>query len=38
VTAEKFGWTVPSNYYGGNNIIARIGWFGPKDNSLFDRN
>lgn len=36
VTAERFGWTVPTNYYGGNNVTARIGWFGPNDNSLFD--
>ena len=38
VTAEKYEWTVPTNYYGGNNKAALIGWFGPHDNTLFQRN
>ena len=35
-TSELFGWNhSPFNVYGGNNNAWLIGWFGPKDNSLF---
>ena len=37
VTSEPFGWTYPTNVYGIDNAKARLGFFGPKDNSLFDR-
>lgn len=37
VTSEKFEWTKETdNWYGGNNAEHSIGWFGPKDNSLFE--
>jgi prepilin-type N-terminal cleavage/methylation domain-containing protein/prepilin-type processing-associated H-X9-DG protein len=38
-TSERWGWIHPggqSNWYGGNNLQHGIGWFGPKDNTLFD--
>lgn len=39
VTSELFEWTLPgANIYGGNCRLLRLGWFGPKDNSLFQRN
>jgi prepilin-type processing-associated H-X9-DG protein/prepilin-type N-terminal cleavage/methylation domain-containing protein len=39
VTTEKFGWTYPGlNEYGANNTMLQLGFFGPHDNSLFDRN
>ena len=37
VTAEAFTWTYPRNAYGADNAAARLGFFGPRDNSLFDR-
>lgn len=37
VTAEAFTWTYPRNAYGVDNAAARLGFFGPKDNSLFER-
>jgi prepilin-type processing-associated H-X9-DG protein/prepilin-type N-terminal cleavage/methylation domain-containing protein len=41
VSAEKFEWTVkkndPINYYGGDLELMKIGFFGPKDDSLFRR-
>jgi prepilin-type processing-associated H-X9-DG protein len=36
VTSEKWEWGPESNYYGGNNRAAALGWFGPKNNSNFD--
>jgi len=41
VSAEKFEWTVkkndPINYYGSDNELMKIGFFGPHDDSLFRR-
>jgi len=38
VTAELMEWTYNTpNAYGANNQKAGLGWFGPKDNSLFQR-
>ena len=38
VTAEKFEWTYPGlNAYGADNEKAHLGWFGPRDNTLFQR-
>ena len=37
VTAEAFGWTYPRNGYGADNAAARLGFFGPRDNALFQR-
>lgn len=36
VTSEKWAWGPETNYFGGNNRSAALGWFGPKNNSLFD--
>ncbi len=36
VTSEKFTWTPTANIYGERNSAHALGWFGPKDNSLFD--
>lgn len=36
VTSEKWEWGPESNFFGGNNRQWGLGWFGPKDNSLFD--
>lgn len=36
VTSENFGWTVPTNAYGGNNAQWGVGWFGPRSNYYFD--
>lgn len=36
ITSEKWEWGPVTNYYGGNNRSAAIGWFGPKNNRLFD--
>jgi prepilin-type N-terminal cleavage/methylation domain-containing protein/prepilin-type processing-associated H-X9-DG protein len=33
VTAEKMNDTQGPNYYGGSNVQANIGWFGPVDNN-----
>ena len=37
VTGESFTWTYPTNAYGADNARANLGFFGPKDNSLFQR-
>lgn len=37
VTAEGMTWTYPTNVYGADNSTANLGFFGPKDNTLFDR-
>jgi prepilin-type processing-associated H-X9-DG protein/prepilin-type N-terminal cleavage/methylation domain-containing protein len=41
VTAELFEWTLPigdpADYTGADLQAMKIGWFGPHDNSLFDR-
>jgi len=37
VTSEPMSFTAKGeNIFGGNNGAARIGWFGPENNSLFD--
>ena len=37
VRAEAFEWTYPPHdFYKGDNEAVRIGWFGPRDNTLFD--
>lgn len=36
ITSEKITWTEDTNVYGGENRRWGVGWFGPKDNSLFD--
>ena len=37
VSSRKISFTTPGrNVYGGDNEAALVGWFGPKDNSLFD--
>jgi prepilin-type processing-associated H-X9-DG protein/prepilin-type N-terminal cleavage/methylation domain-containing protein len=39
VTSELFTWTYPGlNVYGANNSLLHLGYFGPQDNSLFQRN
>jgi len=39
VTSELFSWTYPGvNVYGANNSLLHLGYFGPHDNSLFQRN
>jgi hypothetical protein len=30
-------WTYPINVYGVDNATAHLGFFGPRDNTLFDR-
>jgi prepilin-type N-terminal cleavage/methylation domain-containing protein/prepilin-type processing-associated H-X9-DG protein len=38
VTSELFGWTYPGlNIYGANNTLLQLGYFGPHDDSLFQR-
>jgi prepilin-type processing-associated H-X9-DG protein len=37
VTCETMEWTHSVNIYGAVNAGLRLGWFGPKDNALFDR-
>ena len=37
VTAERFGWTYPTNVYGAANDRFDLGWFGARDNALFRR-
>jgi prepilin-type N-terminal cleavage/methylation domain-containing protein/prepilin-type processing-associated H-X9-DG protein len=41
VDAREFEWTIPigdpANYTGADLLAMKIGWFGPHDNSLFDR-
>lgn len=36
VSSMKMSFTDDNNPYGASNESAHIGWFGPKDNSLFD--
>ncbi|MFP6583653.1 MAG: prepilin-type N-terminal cleavage/methylation domain-containing protein [Candidatus Hydrogenedentota bacterium] len=36
VTSEKITWTPETNVYGGDNQKWGVGWFGPRDNRLFD--
>jgi prepilin-type processing-associated H-X9-DG protein/prepilin-type N-terminal cleavage/methylation domain-containing protein len=36
VTSPEMDWTVPINAYGAKNAALSLGFFGPKDNSLFD--
>jgi len=36
ITSEAFEWGPKTNIYDGNNHRWGIGWFGPKDNRLFD--
>jgi prepilin-type processing-associated H-X9-DG protein/prepilin-type N-terminal cleavage/methylation domain-containing protein len=39
VTSELFTWTYPGlNAYGADNNLLHLGYFGPQDNSLFQRN
>jgi prepilin-type processing-associated H-X9-DG protein/prepilin-type N-terminal cleavage/methylation domain-containing protein len=39
VTSQLMEWTYPGpNVYGADNAGAHLGFFGPRDNSLFDRN
>ena len=38
VTSQLMEWTYPTNAYGATNASLNLGFFGPKDNSLFDRN
>jgi len=39
VTSELFTWTYPGlNGYGASNTLMNLGFFGPTDNSLFQRN
>jgi prepilin-type N-terminal cleavage/methylation domain-containing protein/prepilin-type processing-associated H-X9-DG protein len=38
VSAEIFEWTYPSNVYGADNARYWLGYFGPHDNTLFQRN
>jgi len=38
VTTEPFVWTYPTpNAFGGDNKLAHLGFIGPKDNSLYQR-
>jgi prepilin-type processing-associated H-X9-DG protein/prepilin-type N-terminal cleavage/methylation domain-containing protein len=37
VTTMRVEWTYPRNVYGADNARMRLGFFGPRDNSLFDR-
>jgi prepilin-type N-terminal cleavage/methylation domain-containing protein/prepilin-type processing-associated H-X9-DG protein len=37
VSAERLEWTIPINIYGAQNHRAKLGWFGPSDNTYFDR-
>ena len=37
VTSERFEWTYPTNIYGANNKRFNLGFFGPRDNTLFSR-
>ncbi len=36
VTSEKWGWAPKTNVFNGDNYRHAVGWFGPKNNSLFD--
>lgn len=37
VTGERFEWTYDTNVYGAKNARFDLGFFGPRDNSLFRR-
>jgi prepilin-type processing-associated H-X9-DG protein len=37
VSAQQMDWTIPTNVYGASNGRLELGFFGPRDNSLFDR-
>ena len=37
VTLERFEWTYPTNVYGVKNQPLLLGFFGPRDNTLFKR-
>jgi prepilin-type processing-associated H-X9-DG protein len=37
VTSQRMDWTVAMNIYSASNDRLGLGFFGPKDNSLFDR-
>jgi prepilin-type processing-associated H-X9-DG protein len=37
VSSQRMEWTVPTNVYGASNQRMNVGFFGPRDNSLFDR-
>jgi len=36
VTSEAWGWAPGENIYGARNSAFAVGWFGPRDNRLFD--
>lgn len=36
-TSQKMEWTYPTNAYGADNKQMKLGFFGPRDNTLFDR-
>jgi prepilin-type N-terminal cleavage/methylation domain-containing protein/prepilin-type processing-associated H-X9-DG protein len=36
ITSEPFGWAPDENIYGGQNRQWGVGWFGPRDNRLFE--
>ncbi len=36
ITSEKWEWAPEFNIYGARNSQWMVGWFGPKNNSLFD--
>lgn len=36
VTSEKWEWSPERNIYGARNAAYAVGWFGPKNNYLFD--
>lgn len=36
-SSQKMEWTYPQNVYQADNKMLRLGFFGPKDNTLFDR-
>jgi prepilin-type processing-associated H-X9-DG protein/prepilin-type N-terminal cleavage/methylation domain-containing protein len=36
VSSHQMDWTLPNNVYGASNVRLMLGFFGPRDNSLFD--
>lgn len=38
ISREKWEWGATTNIFGGNNRRWALGWFGPKDNTLFNVN
>ena len=38
VSSERMEWTYPTNVYGADNASMLLGYFGPRDNRLFQRN